>query len=70
MAREKEGFRENLARIDAKFPDKELLTVGEATAFIGRDYKTVIKLYGAHFTKKNGRYIGITKVSLAKAICV
>ena len=38
MAREKEGFRENLARIDAKFPDKELLTVGEATAFIGRDY--------------------------------
>ena len=35
MPREKECFRDNLARLDEKFPDKETLSMTEAAAYIG-----------------------------------
>ena len=44
MPREKEAYRDNLERIIARYPDKELLTVKEVCVFLGRDYQTVKKL--------------------------
>ena len=35
MGSEKEGFREQLARIDKAFPDKELLSAQEVANWLG-----------------------------------
>ena len=35
MAREKEGFREQLARLDEKFPGRECITLQEACDLLG-----------------------------------
>lgn len=45
MAREKEGFRLNLERINEAFPGKELLIATEIARFEGRDVRTVRKRY-------------------------
>ena len=41
MSREKEGFRDNLERLDQKFPNTELLNVQDLVNFTGRDRRTV-----------------------------
>lgn len=35
MAKEKELYRENLVRLDAAFPGREMLTLSEASSYTG-----------------------------------
>lgn len=42
---EKAGYRDNLARIDAAFPDKETLTKSDIAKFEGLHWQTVAKRY-------------------------
>lgn len=66
MAREKDGFRENLELLNNRFPDHDLLTIEEikkVTGFSSR--KTVLKYMGKHMIG-NSR---ISKVFLAKFMC-
>lgn len=64
MAREKECFRDNLERLDAKFPDKELLSMAEAERCLGIDRRTISKIVGGKILPGNK----ISKVALARAI--
>lgn len=47
---EKKGFRDNVERIKAMFPDKELLTKSDVVRFCGINYRTVVKMFP--FTKQ------------------
>ena len=49
MPREKELFRDNLERLEQKFPEKELLNIKEVSTFCGINYRTAKK----RFTFKN-----------------
>ena len=64
MSREKEGFRDNLERIDAAFPDKELLTVTDIAKFEGSDRGTVRKRY------RFNQFHRITKADWARQVSV
>ena len=66
MPREKECFRDNLVRLDEKFPDKELLTKADVVEFLGISTATMTrrsKDYG--FTSKSNY---VSKVKLARAL--
>lgn len=64
MPREKELFRDNLARIDAAFPEKEMIRIGEAKKFIGvRNHYTALKILGM---KKGEEFI--SKCQLASRL--
>lgn len=58
MAREKASYRDNLERITARFPDKEMLTITDVCAFCGLDYRTAKKLF--EFTNN---YISVAKLA-------
>lgn len=45
MAREKEFFRTNLARLDEKYPDREMFTWAQAAKIAGLDVRTLKKYY-------------------------
>ena len=45
MPREKESYRDNLERLDAVFPDKELLFATDVSRFLGVDTRTARKMY-------------------------
>ena len=45
MPREKESYRDNLERIKDMYPDKEMLSLKEASEFIGLNYRTVKKMF-------------------------
>ena len=65
MAREKEGYRENLELLNTRFPDHDMLTVEEvqqATGFASP--KTVRKHLGQHFCSNR-----ISKVHVARFMC-
>lgn len=65
MAREKEGFRENLELLNDRFPDYDMLTVDEVMQFMNiKSRKTVLKHLGTHFKANR-----ISKVYLAKFMC-
>ena len=63
MPREKEAFRDQLARLDEAFPGKELLKRGEICTYLGisRDAQR------AHY-----QFVGpfISKVELARRLCL
>ena len=61
MPREKELFRDNLERLEEKFPGKELFNIKEVSEFCGIDYRTTKKL----FTFKNNF---ISKMKLASEL--
>lgn len=61
MPREKEGFRDNMERLNEFFPDRDLLSVTDLVKFTGRDRRTVTKF----FPFKNN-YIG--KVEVARTL--
>lgn len=61
MPREKESYRDNLERLCQAFPNKEMLTVKDASNFLGVDMRTTKKL----LVFKNNY---ISKASLARAI--
>ena len=44
MAREKEGYRENLELLGEAFPGKKMLTVEEVSAYLGCDRRTITGL--------------------------
>ncbi len=62
MPREKEDYRNNLELIIEKFPGKNTLTAKEVAEFLGRDVRTVNKI----FDFKKG--IGISIATLARAL--
>ena len=43
--REKEGYRDNIERIKAIFPNKELLNISEVAHFCGVDKRTTKALF-------------------------
>lgn len=43
--REKADFRDNLVRLDEKFPGRELLRISEVAEFMGVDRRTVQRRY-------------------------
>lgn len=61
MPKEKDGFRDNLARLDEEFPDRELLRKGDVSKYTGMSYAKVRNA----FTFK-GNYI--SKVTLAREL--
>lgn len=65
VAREKEGFRECMALLNERFPDKDMLSTNEVMQFCGMSWKTV----RAHirFNELTGK---ITKSDLARQVCV
>ena len=62
MSREKEGFRDNLERLNEYFPNSELLNVSDIVKYTGRDRRVVKELFPF---KKNY----ISKVEAARAMC-
>lgn len=63
MAREKEGFRDALVRLDQAFPNKELLNKKEVKEFLGISYDFLQRLdypFKHHY---------ISKVALARHLC-
>lgn len=73
MPREKEGFREQLARLDELFPGKEILSMNEVCKMLRADRHTLLldktfpvkKVGGTPGKEFNGRYL-IPKVGLAR----
>ena len=64
MAREKELFRDNLARLDEQF-EKELLSVAQVSRFCGLSEERAKEMFP--FNKVGGRWY-ISKVKLASAL--
>lgn len=65
MAREKDGYRENLELLNTRFPDHDMLSIEEVMQVTGyTNRETVKKHLGAMF--KNHR---ISKVFLARYMC-
>lgn len=66
MAREKEGYRENLELLNNRFPGADMLTVDQVMEVTGwQDYRTINKYFGDHFTAGKT----ISKVFVAKWMC-
>lgn len=64
MPREKELFRDNLMRIDAMFPDKEILLIGDIKKYVGfKDPRTVRK-----FLKMSKNEKSLSKCQLASRL--
>ena len=64
MPREKEAFRDNLERIDAMFPGKELLTRADVVRGFGLTRKAVERMLAGKMF--DGQYI--SKAALARLI--
>ena len=64
MPREKELFRENLARLDTAFPGQELIPVKKAAAYLGLDVRTIINKKDLP-KKRAGKFWMIPKTGLA-----
>lgn len=64
--KEKQGFRDTMAELNAMFPDKGMLGKGEVAKFMGVSVRTV-KRHGIQFGKTTGM---VTKADLARQICI
>lgn len=69
--REKTDYRENLRRLDERFPDSELLTLRQITEFTGLDGRTAKRVFERELinagTPKRASYL-IAKTKLARLI--
>lgn len=66
MAREKEGYRENLELLNNRFPGADMLTVDQVMEVTGwRNYRTINKYFGDRFTAGKT----ISKVFIAAWMC-
>lgn len=65
MAKEPDGYREQLARLTERFPDKEAITMQEVCAVIGRkDYRPLTKDKSFPAKKAGGQYsVPLTKLA-------
>lgn len=59
MSVEKRGYRDQIARLNEVFPNKDVLTVGEVAKYTGKDRKTIRKYLCP-------TPLGISKVMLAR----
>ena len=57
-----DGYYENIDRIKAAFPDKEVLRVEDVVRFTGKDRRTVIKYLPVH------PKFGISVATLARCL--
>ena len=65
MAREKDGYRENLELLNNRFPQHDLLSMEQAMQVIGcTDRRTLQKHLGKYLVNKR-----ISKVYLARYMC-
>lgn len=65
MAREKDGYRENLELLNQRFPDHDMLSVEEVQQVTGfASVKTVRKYLGQYFCSNR-----ISKVHVARFMC-
>lgn len=65
MAREKEGYRDNLELLNARFPDSDLLSMEQVMQVTGyTDRRTIAKYLGKYIV--NNR---LSKVFLARYMC-
>lgn len=65
MAREKDGYRENLELLNNRFPMSDMLSMEQAMQVIGcTDRRTLKKYLGKHLVNKQ-----ISKVFLARYMC-
>lgn len=65
MAREKELYRDNLERLDKRFPDQELLNVANVSKYCRLSEERTKEMFP--FIKHGGRWY-ISKVKLASAL--
>lgn len=65
MAREKESYRDNLERLDTRFPEGELLNVKNVKEFCGISEERAKEMFT--FKKIGGRYY-ISKAVLAREL--
>lgn len=63
MPREKEGYRDNLELLNARFPDHDMLTIAEVMQVTGYKSKDTVRKY---YPFVNGR---ISKPALARKMC-
>lgn len=63
MSREKEGFRDNMALLNERFPDKDMLTITEVAEFMGVTPRTVRR--NIRFNEQTRR---ITKADLSRQV--
>jgi hypothetical protein len=68
MSREKVGFREQIDRLDAKFPGKEAIDLKEATEYLDTDKACLLSDNTFPAKKVGGKYL-IFKVRLASWMC-
>ena len=65
MAREKEGYRENLELLNNRFPDHDMLSIEEVMQVTGyKKRDTVRKHLGKSFVNKR-----LSKTALARYMC-
>lgn len=65
MAREKDGYRENLELLNARYPEQDMLTMEETMRVLGyADRRTLKKHLGQHIVNKR-----ISKVFVARHMC-
>lgn len=64
MAREKEGYRDCIALLNERFPEKDMLTISEVMEFCGICRNTAKKKI------RFGALGKITKSDLARQVCV
>lgn len=66
MAREKEGFREQLDRLDAAFPGREILSYKEISTLFGYAEVTAKRHWKQFY---NHRCRGVPKTIIARELC-
>ena len=66
MSREKQGYRETMAELNAMYPDQGMLGKSEVARFMGVSVKTVNRR-GIQFSKSTGR---VTKADLVRQVCL
>lgn len=65
MAREKDGYRENLEVLNIRYPDHDMLTIEEVMTVTGiRTKDTVRKHLGQFYVNRR-----VSKVALARYMC-
>lgn len=65
MAREKDGYRDNLELLNVRFPDCDLLSMEQVMQVTGyTDRRTILKYLGKYFIHKK-----LSKVYLARYMC-
>ena len=66
MAREKEGYRDCLERLDQKYPGKEVLKYADLMALFSLSRATIIRSWQPYYNKAVG---GIPKTTVARVMC-